>query len=137
MLVRWMGAFGHHGTLSQAFDWEFSQSREVAAESFSGCVGHIRHARIGLVVAKEAVVKGFRNDVWSRSTTGGLLYATQRTSTPRTEVFCKPQYVAIICKEHPCRMAKEVQEAVRNASCKYNVPVWYFTTNGKRHVVKW
>ena len=139
MVIRWIGAFGKGESLFQSLSWELTQEREVAAERVTGGKGTIEHAQIGLRVASEAVVRHYEGDVWSKVAPDGRLYATRRgrrTHDGHSECFCKPVYTGIVCKQHPSRLAKLVQEAVFQASEKFGVSVFYMNEKGEVKKVK-
>ena len=136
MVIRWIGAFGKGESLFQSLSWEFTQEREVAAERVTGGKGTIEHAQIGLRVASEAVIRHYEGDVWSKVSPDGRLYATRRACRGHSECFCKPVYTGIVCKQHPSRLAKLVQEAVFQASEKFGVSVFYVTEKGEVKKVK-
>lgn len=53
--VRWLGAFGSGSSLTEAADWELSQTdRQVAVEPLHRGRSLINHAKIGLVVNHDA-----------------------------------------------------------------------------------
>lgn len=160
MIIRWLGAFGHAGSLSESLSWELSQrEREVAAERVAtsrkvaeldynkhGQVyerlvhagnGNIQHAIIGLWLNKQAVIRYFPGDVWSVIREDGCLIPT-RHSKPcgHTEVFCRPGFVkALIVKKHPSQLSKDVLIALRDASKAHDLDVFLLTSKGKRVLV--
>ena len=141
MIVRWLGAFRSSPSLMEALDWEMkNSSAEIAAEEFLYGNGAIRHARVGLLINKENVVRRFPGDVWSERGTNGRLIPTRHSfSVPgrHTEVFCKPgKFSAIVLKEHYSRLKKEIQEAVYTASEKYNLPIVYINNRGIIKTIK-
>lgn len=134
--IRWIGAFGHASDLASSLEWELTQhDREVAAEIVHGGQGTITHARIGLLVDKGAVIRAFPGDVWSVTREGGRLEATRQATgwhKNHTEAFCRPEYAAIVLKDHPARFRPSVLKAVKDAAEKHGLPVIMLARNGKR-----
>ena len=138
MVVRWIGAFGKSSSLSNSLSWELTQNeREVAAEYINGNQGSIRHAKVGLLLAKGSVIRSFPGDVWSVAKNGKLEPTRQATGWCKnhTECFCRPEYSAIVLKERPERLTKTVVDAIKKASIEYNLPVYVLRRNGKKEVV--
>lgn len=141
MVVRWLGAFGKGSDLAASLSWELTQNREVAAEHITSGNGKIRHARVGLLVDKRAVIRVFPGDVWSVAGEDGKLRATRYASgyalTGRhSEAFCRPVYRAIVIKDHPDRIKPVVMNAVRGASEGFSLPIVWIDSKGKKHSVK-
>ena len=145
MIVRWLGAYGHGMSLADSLAWELTQGkREVAAERFTrGCGFAARRyngnfaARVGLRVAKGALVKRYPGDVYSVAREDGTLAPTRYASGPLTrtgrheECFCQPVFDAIICREHPARMGKGVDAVLRQAAARFGLPVLVLDMRGK------
>ncbi len=134
--IRWIGAFGHSSDLASSLEWELTQrDREVAAEIVHGGQGTITHARIGLLVAKGAVIRSFPGDVWSVPGEGGRLSPTRQATgwhKRHTEAFCRPEYAAIVLKDNPARFKPSVLKTVKDAAEKHGIPVLMLARNGKR-----
>lgn len=74
--VRWLGAFGQGTSLTDAAEWELSQTaRQVAVEPLHRGRSLISYARIGLVVDHEAslFVKGWLTDAFTTLGDDGIL----------------------------------------------------------------
>lgn len=64
--VRWMGAFRLYGTLADSLRWEFSNTREVAAEWYHGFEEAAQsgiHSQVGLLVNRGAIIRAYNGDV--------------------------------------------------------------------------
>ena len=100
-IVRWLGAFRKGGSLHNSLKWELKENRrEVAAEVLVGGQSHVQ-AYIGLRIARGAVRKVFRGDVWSEVTARGTSLKMTRSPSSfsdHTEAFCKPLFTAIVLK---------------------------------------
>lgn len=141
MVVRWLGAFGKGSDLATSLSWELTQDREVAAEHISSGNGKIRHARVGLLVDKRAVIRVFPGDVWSVAGEDGKLRATRYASgyalrRRHHEAFCCPVYRAIVIKDHPDRIKPAIMATVRSASASFALPIVWIDGKGKKHSVK-
>jgi hypothetical protein len=78
--IRWLGAFGTGASLTEAADWEQSQtSRQVAAEPLWHGRSLISHAKIGLELdlAKSVFVSGWMRDAWTVTSADGRLVSDQ------------------------------------------------------------
>jgi len=132
MIIRWLGAFGAKGSLANCLDWELTLSdREVCAEPCGkdGQDFRVRHARIGLVVTRQAVRRVAKGDVWSEPNRDGYLRPTRRPRSTHGEAFCLPIYSAIIF--HGRIFMDEHYQAMIDAAKKYNLPVLKILKNGK------
>jgi len=79
--VRWLGAFGSGSSLTDAADWELSQTdRQVAAEPLHRGRSLLDHAKIGLVIDHEAsrFHSGWLTDAWTVTLDDGTLKAKFR-----------------------------------------------------------
>lgn len=145
MIVRWLGAYGHGASLESSLQWELTQcDREVAAERFTRGRGYAARyrgeytARIGLRLAKGALIKRFPGDVYSRTGEDGRLAPTRYASGVdlcgigrHEECFCRPVYDALVCREHPARMGKGVADTLARIAAQYNLPIIVLDVNGK------
>jgi hypothetical protein len=131
MIVRWIGAFGKAPSLPQAFDWELTSSqREVCAEPCGrgACDSRVSHAHVGLVVARHAVRRIAKGDVWSEPDSQGYLRPSRRPNDTHGEAFCRPVYRAIIYRG---RISKAAYRAVMDAARKYQLPVLRILPDGQ------
>ena len=74
--VRWLGAFGSGSSLSEAAEWELSQTaRQVAVEPLHRGRSLLDHAKIGLVIDHEAsrFHAGWLTDAWTVKRDDGTL----------------------------------------------------------------
>ena len=90
MFVRWLGAFGSSNSLEDSLIHELSlTNHEVACEVIKGRTSKISHAKVGLQVYQQCIVKKFNGDCWSarqRTSTEGLI-ANPKTKKVETQVF--------------------------------------------------
>lgn len=129
MIVRWMGAFRKGaGSLHEALGAELSGVLpEVAAERISFCddsydFGAV-NAGIGLVIAKSAVIKEFKGDVWSERHPAGILEATRKPArTAHNELFCRPDYRAIIVRDWGY-LPRKTRSTVAYYARRYHLPI--------------
>lgn len=136
MVIRWLGAYKKKSdrrySLSDSLDHEFGHrgGTVVCAEKIRrGQRSEIRHAHVGLVVHNRAVVRRFKGDVWSvidRYT--GKRVKTRKPVDTHTEVWCRPEYVAIIVD---AKISRRAWRACRDAARRYGVPVLRLTKDGK------
>lgn len=88
--VRWLGAFGQGTSLTDAAEWEQSQTaRQVAAEPLHKGRSLISHTRIGLVVDHEAsrFHAGWLTDAWTSVQADGTLRAKYLPRTRQGKKF--------------------------------------------------
>lgn len=131
MVIRWLGAFERQTSLPKSLDWELSGSqREVCAEPCGqgAQYSQVRHACVGLVVARHAVRRVAKGDVWSEPDVQGYLRPTRRPMTTHGEAFCRPIYRAII---YQGRVSRAAYDAVMDAAHKYQLPVLRILRDGQ------
>lgn len=135
-IVRWLGAFGSHGTLGESLSFELTRppSDEVCAEPVRGGRSLITHAKIGLLVKRQAVKKRFKADVWSVLDGAGRLVKTRKpcsgTAPGHQEAWCAPVYVALVVDEAGGKLSPSAYAEVFAASSKFKLPVLAINQHG-------
>lgn len=135
--VRWMGAFHRYGSFAEALRWEFENSREVAAEWFHGLVDatHSRvPSRVGLLVAKGAIIRAYNGDVWSYTPDGSQRLMVSRpsahSSNDHTECFCRPEYRGIVIRRPLDSLRPEIRRPIIAVARQRQLPVFWVHENG-------
>ena len=126
-VVRWLGAFGRGESIHAALLWELTQTErcELAAEPCLPNESGIR-SRVGLLVKRSAVVKRFNGDCWS-IVEGASLKKTRnpRCSPWHREVWVRPEYTAIVCKDWHT-LSSQVRRTVAWFARAHRLPVLSF-----------
>lgn len=136
MVIRWLGAYGQFpGSVEEMLDFEFSaQTKAVCAERLiKGKTGLPRRTRLGLLCKNSAVVRRFKEDVYSLRNEQGYLYKTRKDCGgfgTHTEVWVKPQYIGIVVRDKWASVSKETQQQVRCAAKKFGCPI-FVLANGQ------
>jgi hypothetical protein len=124
MIIRWLGAFGRYGALSESLQFEFSRSSEVAAELLQNGESHIVHAKVGLLIKNSALLKSFNGDCYSEYTSEGTLVKNRNPRNAKSthqEVWTKPVYTGIVIKES---VSPKIYAILKEVSAQYNVPIF-------------
>ncbi len=110
MIVRWLGAFGRGPSFEAALRHELARpaTEEVCAEPVGKHPGGalIGHPKVGLIVARRALVRLWHGDVWSipDQNNPGRLRRTRRPTTHymghmlHAEAWVHPVYVGIVVR---------------------------------------
>lgn len=133
LLIRWLGAFrGRPHGLETSLRWEICQrEREVSAERLEVYRNYrvpIAESRIrswvGVGISPQAVIRGYRGDVWSFCDDEGRLHASRRAVRTHSEFFCRPGYVNCIWVKVPLgRMRPEIAGAIKTVAAQFSLPV--------------
>ena len=143
--VRWMGAYGHHGSLEESIRFELSRKAtdEVACEGICGFT-NINHCRVGLLVNPKNIVLGFNGDCYSVKENNGKL---KKTRNPRhsghvyAECFAKigrngkNAYIGIVIKGFGAKSANldnlsmDIRKCLMSLSKEFKLPI-YTLKNG-------
>lgn len=124
MIIRWLGAFGRNGSLSESLHFEFCRNSEVAAELLQNGESHISHAKVGLLIKNSALVKAFNGDCYSEYTSEGTLVKNRNPRNAKSthqEMWTKPIYIGIVVKDN---VSPKVYETLKEVSTQYNVPIF-------------
>lgn len=154
MFVRWLGAFGSSNSLEDSLIYELSlTNHEVACEVIKGRTSKISHAKIGLQVYQQSIVKKFNGDCWSvkqkTSCDGDILIngkenwdnlakkELRKTRNPKKaeskhgEAWAlTPCYKSIQVKSLR-KVSESVLTTVFDIAEKYSLPVYEFETGRK------
>lgn len=128
MFIRWLGAFGKNGSLSESVAFEMSRSTDVACERLQKGRSLIDHSRVGLLVDPTAVYKRFDGDVWSEYSPSGDLAPTRKAYEAQShhkEAFAKPVYTGIVIKNGSLATLKyEARAEVVKSARAFNLPIY-------------
>lgn len=138
MIVRWLGCYGKKGSLAESIEFEFTTAKKaLCAERILKAKGRKsgvpEYARIGLLVKNSAVVRRFKEDVYSVRNEQGYLRKTRKGCGgfgSHTEVWVLPQYCGIVVRDKWASISREAQTVVKNTAEKYNLPV-FILANGQ------
>jgi len=135
MIIRWLGAYRKNRELYSAlcFEIEQSQRKHVAAERLQHGQSFIKHAKIGLLVKNSAVVRKYKNDVFSEYCKNGTLKKTRRpdqAGTEHTEVFCRPEYLGVVLKS--TKISQSALRAVERFCTEYSCPLFFLNKSTRR-----
>ena len=130
MFVRWMGAFGKNSSLYGSLNYEMTNTTiEVACEHLAKGKSSIKHARIGIIIPKSAILKMYQGDVWSIRE-GDKLKRTRRGSgysdKKYHECFSSPLGSVKGCKiiiTNVCNLKKETKREAYRIASKYNMEI--------------
>jgi len=136
MIVRWLGAFGKSKSLHESLSWELSQSsvKELAAERLRGLESVIKHARVGLLVKSNAVIKSFSGDVYSVKNEDGTLKKKRsgklglKKSCVQRECWVKPEYIGIIIKGGS--LNKKIMRTLKWFASVYRIDIFILSNEG-------
>jgi hypothetical protein len=144
MKIRWLGAFGKNGSISDSLNYELSgiDSSFRAAEWIEkGTCGAIKHASVGLLVKNKAIARRYQSDVWSVRD-GKRLRPTRwehEAGSDHRECFARPEYCGIVLKSKNCGcrpITHNILRAVKIAAQTYNLPVLRLTKSGELEEVR-
>ncbi len=138
MIIRWLGCYGKKGSLTDALNYEFENAQKaVCAERLLKAKGKKsgvpEHSRIGLLVKNSAVVRRFKEDVYSIRNKQGYLRKTRKDCGgfgSHTEVWVLPQYCGIVVRDKWASISRDAQKIVKDTANKYNLPV-FVLANGQ------
>lgn len=135
MIIRWLGAFCHRGSLLDSLRWELTQtSRQVvAAEKLKKGRSLISHARVGLLVKNSALVRKYNSDVYSRYNKVGKLKKCRNEGeafSSHTECWVKPYFVGIVVKNLNKILNKALCDIVKCHE-EFRIDVYQLTRDGK------
>jgi len=133
MIIRWLGAFRHKGSLSDSLKWELEQTdtSAVAAEKLVRGRSEIKKARVGLLVKNSAVLRRYYSDVWSKYNDKGKLVKTRREGkaySRHAECWVSPSYIGIVVKG---TISPRVLRECVKASKKYGLDMLRLTRDGR------
>ena len=133
MIIRWLGAFRHKGSLSDSLKWELEQAETsaLAAEKLYRGRSEIRKARVGLLVKNAAVLRRYYSDVWSKYNDKGKLVKTRhegKAYSQHAECWVSPSYVGIVVKG---TISPRAMRACVKASKQYGLDMLRLTRDGR------
>lgn len=129
MIIRWLGAYGHATDLASSLSWELGVNRKaVCAERLvNGHAGVADRAKVGLIVKNSAVVRRFREDVWSVRNDSGYLRKTRKGCGgfgDHTEVWIQPQFIGLVVRGKWAAISRDAQKTLLDAAQQYSLPVY-------------
>lgn len=136
MIIRWLGAFGKNGSVSESIDYEMKPAVDLRCAEIvkKGARSRINRG-IGLLVKNRAVVRSFSSDVYSVRD-GKRLRQTRSEGdaySAHTEAWVRLEFIGIVVKSksqlnHP--IPQKILLAVAQAADKHNLPVFRLRKNG-------
>lgn len=136
MYVRWLGAFKIESrSILDSIDFEMSRSSVAACEHLQKKNKSYVWARVGLMIAKEGIIRRFDHDVWSvpdRKDSESLVKTRDHAhGSLHHEAWCKPGFVTgIVTKVGWWTLRPKTRKEITIASEKYNLPVYFFSSKG-------
>ena len=125
MYIRWLGAFHKSASngISESIDFEMSRTSVAACEHLQKKNKSYIWARVGLVIAKEGIIRKFDHDVWSLPDSDDPDYLKKHRDhavfSKHHEAWCKPGFVSGIVTKigEPIQTAFQIQ----NITGKINI----------------
>ena len=134
MVIRWVGAFRKCNScgLSESLYWELAQTEKKALSAERLAKGKSAiHAKVGLLVKNNAVIRKFRSDVWSEYRENGVLAKTRKEGeafSSHTECFVRPDYAGVIIKG---KVTEKTEAACRQISERFGIALLKLTRDGR------
>ena len=136
MYVRWLGAFKIESrNIIDSIDFEMSRSSVAACEHLQKKNKSYVWARVGLMIAKEGIIRRFDHDVWSvpdRDNHESLVKTRDHAhGSLHHEAWCKPGFVTgIVTKVGWWTLRPKTRKEITIASRKYNLPIYFLSSKG-------
>ena len=135
MYVRWMGAFHKNTSLEESISFEMERTSVAACEHLQKKNQSYVWARVGLIIAKEGIIRRFDHDVWSlpdANNPGSLIKTRDHAwHSYHHEAWCKPGFVmGIVTKIGWWTLRPKTRHSIENAAKKYNLPVYFLSSKG-------
>ena len=136
MYVRWLGAFKIESrNIIDSIDFEMSRSSVAACEHLQKKNKSYVRARVGLMIAKEGIIRRFDHDVWSvpdRKDSESLVKTRDHAhGSLHHEAWCKPGFVTgIVTKVGWWTLRPKTRKEITLAAEKYNLPIYFLSSKG-------
>lgn len=136
MYVRWLGAFKKESrNILDSVDYEMHRSSVAACEHLQKKNKSYVWARVGLMIAKEGIIRKFDHDVWSvpdRKDSESLVKTRDHAhGSLHHEAWCKPGFVTgIVTKVGWWTLRPKTRKEITNAAEKYNLPIYFLSSKG-------
>ena len=136
MYVRWLGAFKIESrNIIDSIDFEMSRSSVAACEHLQKKNKSYVWARVGLMIAKEGIIRRFDHDVWSvpdRDNHESLVKTRDHAhGSLHHEAWCKPGFVTgIVTKVGWWTLHPKTRKEITIAARKYNLPIYFLSSKG-------
>ena len=136
MYVRWLGAFKIESrNIIDSIDFEMSRSSVAACEHQQKKNKSYVRARVGLMIAKEGIIRRFDHDVWSvpdRKDSESLVKTRDHAhGSLHHEAWCKPGFVTgIVTKVGWWTLRPKTRKEITLAAEKYNLPIYFLSSKG-------
>ena len=139
MIIRWLEAYGGYGNdFFRMLRHEFGeQTKAVCAEKLTkGKSGLPERVRVGLLFKNSAVVRRFKEDVFSVRNEQGYLRKTRKGCGgfgTHTELWVRPgrnNVCGIVVRDKWASISPERQKEIRKAAEMYYLPV-FILANGQ------
>ena len=118
-----------------SIDFEMSRSSVAACEHLQKKNKSYVWARVGLMIAKEGIIRRFDHDVWSvpdRDNHESLVKTRDHAhGSLHHEAWCKPGFVTgIVTKVGWWTLRPKTRKEITIAARKYNLPVYFLSSKG-------
>ena len=136
MYVRWLGAFKKESrSILDSIDFEMSRTSVGACEHLQKKNKSYVWARVGLMIAKEGIIRRFDHDVWSvpdRDDHESLVKTRDHAhGSLHHDAWCKPGFVTgIVTKVGWWTLRPKTRKEITIAAEKYNLPVYFLSSKG-------
>ena len=136
MYIRWLGAFhksASHG-IEESVDFEMTRTSVAACEHLQKKNKSYVWARVGLIIAKEGIIRKFDHDVWSLPCSDDPDYLQKhrdRAPSRHHEAWCKPGFViGIVTKIGWWTLRAKTRHSIVAVAKKYKLPVYFLSSSG-------
>lgn len=136
MYIRWLGAFKKESrNILDSIDFEMTRTSVGACEHLQKKNTSYVRARVGLMIAKEGIIRRFDHDVWSipdRNDHESLVKTRDHAhGSLHHEAWCKPGFVnGIVTKIGWWTLRPNTRKEITKAAEKYNLPIYFLSSKG-------
>ena len=136
MYIRWLGAFKKESrNILDSIDFEMTRTSVGACEHLQKKNTSYVRARVGLMIAKEGIIRRFDHDVWSvpdRNNHESLVKTRDHAhGSLHHEAWCKPGFVTgIVTKIGWWTLRPNTRNEINKAAEKYNLPIYFLSSKG-------
>ena len=136
MYVRWLGAFKKESrSILDSIDFEMNRTSVGACEHLQKKNQSYVRANVGLMIAKEGIIRRFDHDVWSvpdRDDNESLVKTRDHAyGSIHHEAWCKPGFVTgIVTKVGWWTLRPKTRKEITIAARKYNLPIYFLSSKG-------
>ena len=136
MYIRWLGAFKKESrNISDSIEFEMHRTSVGACEHLQKKNQSYVRANVGLMIAKEGIIRRFDHDVWSvpdRDDNESLVKTRDHAyGSKHHEAWCKPGFVTgIVTKIGWWTLRPRIRHSIEDAARKYNLPIYFLSSKG-------